>query len=209
MIAIDNLTKQDVGRVLILALMERTRKPRLKIVCMECGRVFYERYSKHRKFCSKKCGAIHTNRKFKLPLKCYICELCGKGFDARSCRKGVKYCSFRCGQIAKARSQAKQRYYDKIRGTGKKTKYIKFKGRHLHRVVAEQKLGRPLKKGEIVHHKDWNSRNNAPENIVITTLAEHGRIHSTKNRKCSVVGCERKHLAKGFCSKHYEEHRIR
>ena len=36
-----------------------------------------------------------------------------------------------------------------------------------HMLVAEKKLGRPLKKGELIHHIDSNRQNNAPENIVV------------------------------------------
>jgi hypothetical protein len=34
-----------------------------------------------------------------------------------------------------------------------------------HRVVMEKKLGRSLKKGESVHHKDGNRTNNDPDNL--------------------------------------------
>jgi hypothetical protein len=36
-----------------------------------------------------------------------------------------------------------------------------------HRRVAEEKLGRPLRAGEVVHHEDQNKNNNHPDNIVI------------------------------------------
>ncbi|MBC2813556.1 HNH endonuclease [Enterococcus faecalis] len=52
-------------------------------------------------------------------------------------------------------------------GKGKGKSYPKLYGRHEHRVVAEAKLGRPLKPGEVVHHIDHNKRNNSPENLMI------------------------------------------
>lgn len=78
--------------------------------------------------------------------------------EPRACKK--------CGRAAKQR------------GTGKKTKYIKWFSRHLHRVEAEKKIGRPLVKGEIVHHINGDSLDNRPENLAIMTQAEHASLHS-------------------------------
>jgi hypothetical protein len=55
--------------------------------------------------------------------------------------------------------------------------YRKLNGRHEHRVVAEQMLGRPLNRGEIVHHIDGNKHNNTPENLQVMTQSEHIRAH--------------------------------
>ena len=58
------------------------------------------------------------------------------------------------------------------------TCYGKTFGRHTHRVVAEQMLGRPLKQGEVVHHIDRNRRNNDPSNLMIfPSQAEHALWH--------------------------------
>ncbi len=49
-----------------------------------------------------------------------------------------------------------------------------------HRLAGEQKLGRPLKKGEIVHHEDLNRSNNDPKNIIVfRTSADHARYHAS------------------------------
>lgn len=63
------------------------------------------------------------------------------------------------------------------RGRGEGKTYRKRNGRHEHRVVAEEKLGRPLRSGEIVHHLDGDIHNNDPENLHVTTQGEHIRIH--------------------------------
>lgn len=68
---------------------------------------------------------------------------------------------------------------EKYRGTGTKT-YVKENGRHQHRLVAEQILGRKLKENEIVHHKDNNKKNNDPSNLEVMTQAEHAREHFKK-----------------------------
>jgi len=66
---------------------------------------------------------------------------------------------------------------DALRYTGSPLNYVKYKGRHMHRVVAEIKLGRPLERTEVVHHKDHNKWNNHPDNLEVMTQAEHARIH--------------------------------
>lgn len=63
-------------------------------------------------------------------------------------------------------------------GRGEGRTYAKHYGRHEHRIVAEQILGRPLKNGEVVHHLDGDKRNNSPENLrVFSSQAEHAWEH--------------------------------
>lgn len=56
--------------------------------------------------------------------------------------------------------------------------YRKLYGRHEHRTVMEQILGRPLRPGEVVHHIDGNKRNNSPDNLMLfASQTEHARWH--------------------------------
>ena len=74
-------------------------------------------------------------------------------------------------------SRIKRGNMQRNRGRGKT--YRKYLGRHEHRVVAEQMLGRPLLPGEVVHHIDGNKRNNAMSNLlVLPSQAAHARIHA-------------------------------
>lgn len=103
--------------------------------------------------------------------------------------KGL-YCSSRCALAAvrtsehqkAAAKKSAQIIIARYRGTGTKT-YVKENGRHQHRVVMERKLGRKLRKGEIVHHIDHNKKNNHPDNLQVINQAEHCRLHFTKNDK--------------------------
>ena len=67
-------------------------------------------------------------------------------------------------------------------GKGSGKCYEKTFGKHTHRVVMEQILGRPLKENEIVHHIDGNKRNNEPSNLTVMTQLEHCRLQFTKGR---------------------------
>ena len=77
---------------------------------------------------------------------------------------------------------------DKLRtarlGTGTGKTYTKRYGRHEHRIVAEQMLGRPLEKGEVVHHIDGDRRNNLPENLkILASQADHARLHKLQTKE--------------------------
>jgi HNH endonuclease len=160
------------------------------------------------------------------------CEWCSVVFTPERKYPEQRLCSLACQRAyatSLRRSQAELAKLSawalaaKYRGTGKNPKgYIKLDGRHEHRVLAERLLGRPLRKGEIVHHMDHNPKNNDLENLMVITRSEHIRLHwpemyaarlvSNKTRKprlCEVAGCSNKHLARGLCSTHYAMRRRR
>lgn len=52
-----------------------------------------------------------------------------------------------------------------------------------HRMVAEQILGRQLKRGEIVHHLDGNKTNNNPDNLNILPSIRHHLFYHRYSKK--------------------------
>jgi hypothetical protein len=55
------------------------------------------------------------------------------------------------------------------------------KDRHVHVVLMENHLNRPLFKNEVVHHIDKNKQNNTLENLMLMTTSEHARHHALEN----------------------------
>lgn len=57
------------------------------------------------------------------------------------------------------------------------------KGRSVHRVVAEQKEGRPLTRDEHAHHVDEVKTNNEPDNIEVMSASDHTSMHAKANAR--------------------------
>lgn len=166
-------------------MIGRPRIERVAVTCLTCGKVFYERISRQRKYCSHKCHGKATQAKYQAARIRKICLNCEKVFFVSACHVKQKYCCLLCKQRHISRTTAQSRA-DKMRGIGKdggalkRTTYIKYRGKHLHRVLMEKKIGRLLVAGEIVHHRDGNRHNNDIDNLVLMTQSMHASIHSKK-----------------------------
>jgi len=125
--------------------------------------------------------------------------LCHRHYRAAlALRRRTKLCACGCGEFARRRfvvghhtrlltseEQARRSSFNDgsaLRDSGAGHWYRKVSGRHEHRRVMEEKLGRKLLSSEIVHHKDENKRNNHPDNLELMTRAEHIRHHLHNGR---------------------------
>lgn len=113
------------------------------------------------------------------------CAVCGTVFIPHPRRQEARYCSRSCiwqstkgaEFNAKVARETAEKRGSAMRGRGEGRSYRKLNGRHEHRVVAEQKIGRRLKRGEVVHHIDGNHLNNHPDNLEVMSQREHMRLH--------------------------------
>ena len=135
-----------------------------------------------RVFCSRECKA--EGRRVRPKNTPRACAVCSRIFTPYRGRGAARYCSKSCiwqatrgpefnAEVARRSVHLRAA---RQRGTGNKG-YIKLYGRHMHRFVAEEKLGRSLKAGEIVHHIDGNKHNNHPDNLAVMTQREHMIVH--------------------------------
>lgn len=130
--------------------------PKIKVSCENCGKEVY-RYQceilKH-VFCSRECSKIYTSN--------------------RMSEMNAKLNPTRMTEEVKENI----RWAHLLKGEGKA--YPKIHGRHAHRVIAEKILGRKLKTGEVVHHKDENRLNYSEDNLeVLPSQKEHAKLHQT------------------------------
>ena len=139
----------------------RYRKPVIKTKCERCGKEFEKPISEasDRNFCSREC----------------LCKTLAEEYNPIKMTKQVKEKISKSQRTSiKAIKSREFRY-----GNRELKSYKKLCGRHEHRIVAEQILGRPLKKGEVVHHIDRNKRNNSPDNLMIfKNQSEHAKWHA-------------------------------
>lgn len=135
-----------------------------------------------------------------------VCDNCGGSFLMHQCylkrNRKHRFCSKRCEADFRRLNNTIDSYQGgTILPNG--YKYITIDGvqREEHRVIMERTLGRPLKSSEIVHHINGNKLDNRPENLVVTTISEHRKLHAKTEDKRTCKRCGRSMMihGRGLC----------
>lgn len=155
---------------------------RLRLACSECGtlvlRLQCQIKGKGHVYCSRACLGASKRHGSEL-----YCALCDKPFYRRFGEQDQdvrvhQFCSRDC--------------YMQWRQIGS-TSYLKIGPRHIHRVVVEEFIGRPLTSIEVVHHVDLDRQNNALTNLMLFPdsrthmLCHWGKLSDAELRSFSLV----------------------
>lgn len=148
-----------------------------KKVCKRCGKPFTTESYKQ-KYCSFECGRGYKTGKF------FYCDNCGKKFYRHLStlkNKSARWCSFECKQkgFKKEKTpawkggeicQSNERHVLHPR-EGYAGNYI-----GLHRLIAEQAIGRQLGRNEFVIRLNRVKGDNRPENLYICSNSEFSKM---------------------------------
>jgi endogenous inhibitor of DNA gyrase (YacG/DUF329 family) len=145
-------------------------KPRKTMPCTHCGkpitRLECQTKPGSKPYCSQAC--LSAARRHGCAI---VCEQCGKtvyrryGEQDRSVREHA-FCSRACYMLYRVLHM-------------QPTVYPKQGSVHIHRIVAQEMAGRPLREGEVVHHIDGNPHNSEPSNLFLfKSQADHVAYHA-------------------------------
>src|ERR1700683_869915 len=156
------------------------RAKRTEKSCAKCGTVFsVTPCHMTRKFCSYTCSKLfhvgYNHAGWKGIKYCLTC----KEPMLQADRGRKKYCSYKCSLLDRSAKRAGKPIGSKhlVRGG-----YVYIKAEQgvwieEHRVVATKMLGRKLKSGELVHHRNGDKTDNRPVNLMVTTQKQHQTLH--------------------------------
>ena len=160
----------------------KTTVPKAEMACLECGKTFKTHRawvkSGRRKFCTRKCkDRANTRNKNRLGVP-HTDEARQKMRDAAT----GKYLRENSSQWKGGTYLAKGYRHVMVEMLPEPQKSLArqmTKGRYIleHRAVAAEKLGRPLRRNEIVHHMNGVKDDNRPDNLEVVGRGQHTKEH--------------------------------
>lgn len=191
-----DMTGDVFGRLTVVRLASRDARGGATWECVcRCGATHIVSRSNLRSGAVRSCGCLHAlltglrRRAARRPLPpCSVagCGLPAREFDRKLCRThGQRKRRHGSADVVVSRDEFRVRCrvaaLKRCRPLSPQT-YPKLFGRHAHRVVAEQKIGRPIATGEHVHHIDHDKHNYHPDNLEVMTARDHHRLHALSRR---------------------------
>lgn len=143
------------------------------VTCDWCGKPFHKIPAaiKPHNFCCRQCLYDFSNKE--------------KNPEGYAKLKDYSNISAHCSRMnaemnpTRMTAEVREKIHDAKINSGEGKTYAKRYGRHEHRVVAEEILGRKLLPGEVVHHVDGDKRNNDPRNIrIFASQSDHAKFHA-------------------------------
>lgn len=156
--------------------------------CLTCEKEIKipECLSNRKKFCSVKCrGMFYRGHSFSPETQIKKGQRLSPNTEFSKGNYGDKSVNWKGGRRYNGQGYVLIYCPEHPRATEKPNgKYIRE-----HIIVAEKKIGRFLKYGEVVHHINGIRDDNRPENLVVlkNSSLHTKRFHSTKGKKCQKI----------------------
>lgn len=149
-----------------------------KTVCPNCSMEFNQKRSgRISECCSRRCAGSLKSKRKGIRVECAQCQRSLVVSIGRLVKKKNSFCSVPCQKTffkTNPPRKAEGFWYE----NGYRVLWLgngRFKKEHIH--VMERKIGRPLRRDEVVHHVNRVRDDNRLENLQLMTRSEHTSIH--------------------------------
>ena len=160
------------------------RRQTKKKNCLICNKEIYPRVDGVKrgmgKYCSPACAGIAKRKGDQHPIE-YLVELYQKIGTKKIAQKlGMNQKTvikrLRNHGVEFRKAQIRTKGYRVVNAPGHPNCRVNGQISE-HTLIASEKIGRPLKKKEVVHHINLKSLDNNPENLSVLTRKKHGEHH--------------------------------